>query len=314
MNCLSLSLDTPATFAYHGTFPPSKFRNNKSPQANRNGYIHPASHFRAREGRCRHIPTRSPLSLRSPTRAREVAKLCVCVCVTMGNNSRWQVEQSTTWAIHLHRYLVWSDNNSSQLLTRVYPHTGKLSPSWRRIIRRKSCSASWRSRITNVSRQLTSLYIDPSLILDLRTIHLPLPTTTNQSRTPLSPTFSACVDCGTPSPQWASVSYGTYVCLECSGAHRGLGVHLSFIRSLTMDKWSDDQMNKMRFGGNRAFKEFMEGYVKEEGGWRKGMGIQEKYKTWAAAQYREKVSTSRLRLRVVFRGLNSRRPLSPVVS
>lgn len=121
------------------------------------------------------------------------------------------------------------------------------------------------------------------------TPHLPLPTTTNQSRTPLSPTFSACVDCGTPSPQWASVSYGTYVCLECSGAHRGLGVHLSFIRSLTMDKWSDDQMNKMRFGGNRAFKEFMEGYVKEEGGWRKGMGIQEKYKTWAAAQYREKV-------------------------
>ena len=80
-----------------------------------------------------------------------------------------------------------------------------------------------------------------------------------------------------------------------------------------MDKWSEDQMNKMRFGGNRAFKEFMEGYAKEEGGWRKGMGIQEKYKTWAAAQYREKVSGG-LGSRVVFRGLNSRRPLSPVVS
>jgi hypothetical protein len=56
-----------------------------------------------------------------------------------------------------------------------------------------------------------------------------------------------------------------------------------------MDKWNPDQMEKMRQGGNDKFKEFIRAYG-PEGGWDDKASIAEKYKTWAAAQYREKVS------------------------
>lgn len=100
-----------------------------------------------------------------------------------------------------------------------------------------------------------------------------------------------CVDCGAPNPQWATIPYSVFICLQCAGLHRGLGVHISFVRSITMDEWTEEQMKKMRIGGNLPFKTFMKDYTPvEQGGYREGMGISEKYHTWAAAQYKEKLA------------------------
>lgn len=67
-----------------------------------------------------------------------------------------------------------------------------------------------------------------------------------------------CVDCGEANPKWTSVNLGCFLCLNCGGIHRGLGVHLSFVRSCTLDSWSPKQLKFLRLGGNRRLKEFLQ--------------------------------------------------------
>ena len=47
-------------------------------------------------------------------------------------------------------------------------------------------------------------------------------------------------------PDWASINLGILVCIECSGIHRSLGVHVSKVRSLTLDKWEEPTVKVRR--------------------------------------------------------------------
>ena len=100
------------------------------------------------------------------------------------------------------------------------------------------------------------------------------------------PANRTCIDCGAAHPQWASLNNGVFFCLECSGIHRSLGVQTSFVRSVTMDHWTSDQVAKMESAGNDRALEFW----KSRPDWREGMPIKEKYNSDFARKYRERLN------------------------
>jgi len=85
---------------------------------------------------------------------------------------------------------------------------------------------------------------------------------------------------------WASVSHGTYLCMDCAGRHRGLGVHLSFVRSTTMDLWSTEQLRRMQLGGTQQFHEFLKLYPRLCTPPRTMDELSVRYRSHAAAHYR----------------------------
>lgn len=80
----------------------------------------------------------------------------------------------------------------------------------------------------------------------------------------------SCSDCKrNKHPRWASWNLGVFVCIRCSGIHRSLGVHISKVKSVDLDTWTDEQMQSMlRWGNARANKywehRLAEGHVPNE--------------------------------------------------
>jgi len=75
------------------------------------------------------------------------------------------------------------------------------------------------------------------------------------------PANKECADCGAKGPRWASASIGVFVCIKCSGIHRSLGTHISFVRSVTLDKWTPEQVKNMQEVGNAKAKEIYEALI-----------------------------------------------------
>nr|ADQ00629.1 ARF-GAP protein [Phytolacca acinosa] len=73
-----------------------------------------------------------------------------------------------------------------------------------------------------------------------------------------------CADCGAPDPKWASANIGVFICLKCCGVHRSLGTHISKVLSVTLDEWSDEDIDAMvEVGGNAAANAIYEAFIPE---------------------------------------------------
>lgn len=64
------------------------------------------------------------------------------------------------------------------------------------------------------------------------------------------PGNDACADCNGRNPRWASHNLGIFLCVQCAGVHRKMGTHISKVKSLTLDEWSKEQVERMREFGN----------------------------------------------------------------
>jgi ADP-ribosylation factor GTPase-activating protein 1 len=90
----------------------------------------------------------------------------------------------------------------------------------------------------------------------------------------------------------ASPKLGIFMCLSCSGVHRGLGVHISFIRSITMDAFKGSELARMAAGGNKPFQDFFNSHPSntKESRTFEASSIQERYDSEAGDEWKERLS------------------------
>ncbi|TYG86903.1 hypothetical protein ES288_A13G170100v1 [Gossypium darwinii] len=72
------------------------------------------------------------------------------------------------------------------------------------------------------------------------------------------PENKECADCKSKGPRWASVNLGVFICMQCSGIHRSLGVHISKVRSATLDTWLPEQVAFIQSMGNEKANSYWE--------------------------------------------------------
>ncbi|KAL5614861.1 hypothetical protein BROUX41_004942 [Berkeleyomyces rouxiae] len=68
-----------------------------------------------------------------------------------------------------------------------------------------------------------------------------------------------CADCKrNKHPRWASWNIGIFICIRCSGIHRSMGTHISRVKSVDLDSWTDEQVASVLAWGNARANKYWE--------------------------------------------------------
>ncbi|GAA5903560.1 stromal membrane-associated family protein [Sporobolomyces salmoneus] len=76
------------------------------------------------------------------------------------------------------------------------------------------------------------------------------------------PENKLCADCKRNDPRWASTNLGCFMCIRCSGIHRGMGVHITRIKSVDLDTWTPEQIENVQKWGNKRANLYWEAHLK----------------------------------------------------
>ncbi|XP_074653859.1 arf-GAP with coiled-coil, ANK repeat and PH domain-containing protein 2-like isoform X2 [Tubulanus polymorphus] len=107
-----------------------------------------------------------------------------------------------------------------------------------------------------------------------------------------------CCDCQAENPRWSSMNLGITLCIECSGIHRSFGVHMSKVRSLTLDAWEPEQLKVMSELGNTVVNRIYEANVDETIAKRAASdSSREIREAWIRAKYIQKSFVQKLPVR-----------------